>query len=74
MQRTVSIRRLLRQSTVVLFNDDEHFNRNITGVKSLTDIKELFQIKGSLIKTCAVGNRVHYRLKGSGYSFSLILL
>ena len=74
MQRTVSIRRLLRQSTVVLFNDDEHFNRNITGVKSLTDIKDWFQIKGSLIKTCAVGNRVHYRLKGSGYSFSLILL
>ena len=74
MHRTVNIRTLLRQSTVVLFNDDEHFNRNITGVKSLTDIKDRFQIKGSLIKTCAVGNRVHYRLIGSGYSFSLILL
>ncbi len=74
MHRTVNIRRLLRQSAVVLFNDDEHFNRNITGVKSLTDIKDRFKIKGSLIKTCAVGNRVHYRLKGSGYSFSLILL
>ena len=74
MQRAISIRRVLRQSTVVLFNDDEHFNRDITGVKSLTDIKDWFQIKGPLIKTCAVGNRVHYRLKGSGYSFSLILL
>ena len=74
MYRTVSIRRLLRQSAVVLFNDDEHFNRNITGVKSLTDIKDRFQIKGSLIKTCVVGNRVHYRLRGSEYSFSLILL
>ena len=74
MQRTVSIRRLLRQSAVVLFNDDDHFNRDITGVKSLTDIKDRFQIKGHLIKTCAVGNRVHYKLRGSGYSFSLILL
>lgn len=74
MQRSVNIRRLLRQSAVVLFNDDEHFNRNIAGVKSLEDIKDRFQIKGSLIKTCAVGNRVHYRLRGSGYSFSLILL
>ena len=74
MQRSVNIRRLLRQSAAVLFNDDEHFNINIAGVKSLTDIKERFQIKGSLIRTCAVGNRVHYRLKGSEYSFSLILL
>ena len=74
MQRSANICKLLRQSNMVLFNDDEHFNLNIAGVKSLMDIKDRFQIKGSLIKTCAVSNRVHYRLKGSGYSFSLILL
>lgn len=42
MQRAISIRRLLRQSTAVLFNDEEHFNINIAGAKSLTDIKEQF--------------------------------
>ncbi len=73
MQRAVNICKLLRQSTVVLFNDDEHFNIYVTGAKSLKDIQARFQIKGSLIKTCAVGNRVHYRLRGSEYSFSLIL-
>ncbi len=74
MQRSVNIRRLLRQSNVVLFNDEEHFNIDITGAKSLEDIKERFKIKGSLIKTYAVGNQVDYRLNGSGYTFSLILL
>ena len=74
MQRAINIRKLLRQSNAVLFNDDEHFNINITGVKSLKDIRDWFKIKGYLIKTCAVGNRVHYRLRGSEYSFSLILL
>ena len=74
MQRALNIHKLLRQSNAVLFNDDEHFNLNITGVASLKDIKDRFKIKGSLIKTCVVGNRVHYRLMGSEYSFSLILL
>ena len=74
MRRAISVCGLLRQSAVVLFNDDEHFNRDITGAKSLSDIKSWLQIKGHLVKTCAVGNRLHYRLRGSNYTFSLVFV
>ena len=65
---------LLKQARTVLFSDDEHFNRDITGVKSLSDIKSRLLIKGDLVKTCAVGNRLHYRLRGSNYAFSLVFI
>ena len=68
------VRHLLKQARTVLFSDDEHFNRDITGVKSLSDIKSWLQIKGRLVKTCAVGNRLHYRLRGSSYAFSLVFV
>ena len=69
-----NIRSLLNKARVVLFSDDEHFNRDITGVKSLSDIKSWFLIKGDLVKTCAVGNRLHYRLRGSAYAFCLVFI
>lgn len=69
-----NVRSLLRQASTVLFSDDEHFNRDITGVKSLSDIKLRFMIKGHLVKTCAVGNRLHYRLRGSTYAFCLVFV
>ena len=69
-----NIRSLLNKSRVVLFSDDEHFNRDITGVKSLSDIKSRLLIKGDLVKTCAVGNRLHYKLRGSSYTFSLVFV
>ena len=69
-----NVRSLLRQARKVLFSDDEHFNRDITGVTSLPDIKSWFHIKGHLVKTCAVGNRLHYRLRGSNYAFSLVFV
>lgn len=69
-----NIRSMLNKARVVLFSDDEHFNRDITGVKSLSDIKSWLQIKGNLVKTCAVGNRLHYRLRCSNYTFSLVFV
>jgi hypothetical protein len=69
-----NIRRLLSQSFMVLFSDDEHFNKDITGVKSLSDIKSLFHIRGDLVKTHEVGNRLHYRLRCSNYAFCLVLV
>ena len=69
-----NIRSLLNKARVVLFSDDKHFNRDITGVKSLSDIKSRLKIKGNLVKTCAVGNRLHYRLRGSSYAFSLVFV
>ena len=69
-----NIRSLLNKARVVLFSDDEHFNRDVTGVKSLSDIKSRFLIKGDLVKTCAVGNRLHYRMRGSTYAFCLVFV
>ena len=69
-----NVRSLLRQARLVLFCDDEHFNRDITGAASLSDIKSRFHIKGHLVKTCVVGNRLHYRLRGSNYAFSLVFV
>ena len=69
-----NVRSLLRQARLVLFCDDEHFNRDITGAASLSDIKLRLQIKGQLVKTCAVGNRLHYRLRGSNYAFCLVFI
>ena len=74
MNKTRDVRRLLSQARTVLFSDDEHFNKDITGVKSLSDIKSWLQIKGPLVKTCAVGNRLHYRLRGSTYAFCLVFV
>jgi hypothetical protein len=69
-----NIRSMLNKARVVLFSDDEHFNKDITGVTSLSDIKSWFLIKGDLVKTCAVGNRLHYRLRGSTYAFCLVFV
>ena len=69
-----NVRSLLNQARQVLFSDDEHFNKDITGVTSLSNIKSRFLIKGNLVKTCAVGNRLHYRLRGSSYAFSLVFV
>ena len=69
-----NVRSLLSQARAVLFSDDEHFNKDIAGVMSLSDIKSRFHIKGDLVKTCAVGNRLHYRLRGSNYAFSLVFV
>jgi len=69
-----NVRSLLRQARLVLFCDDEHFNRDITGAASLSDIKSWFHIKGDLVKTCDVGNRLRYRLKGSNYAFCLVFV
>ena len=69
-----NIHSLLRQARTVLLSDDEHFNKDITGVKSLSDIKSRLKIKGNLAKTCVVGNRLHYRLRGSSYAFSLVFV
>ena len=69
-----NIRSLFKQARLVLFSDDEHFNRDITGVTSLSDIKSWMQIKGALVKTHEVGNRLHYKLRGSDYAFCLVFV
>ena len=69
-----NIRHLLKQANVVLFTDSEHFNKNVTGVKNLSDIKDQFQIKGDLKKVSFYSSKVVYKLINSDYEFTLTLI
>ncbi len=70
----MKINTLLKNATQVLFTDDEYFNKDITGVKSLSDIKDLFSIKGNLRKADFYSNKVQYRLVNSSYDFTLTII
>lgn len=65
---------ILKNSKQVLFTDSEYFNKDITGVKSLADIKDIFQIKGNLVKADFYSNKIQYKLKNSDYDFTLTIL
>ena len=70
----MDIRILIKKSKTVLFTDDEFFNKNITGIRNLSDIKDLFQIKGNFKKITYCGNKVSYKLSNSNYSFTLTFI
>lgn len=67
----IRIETLLNQSKTVLFSDDEYFNRDITGVKNLEDIKDWFSIRGNLRLISYFSNCRTYRLINSSYEFTL---
>lgn len=68
------IRKALKNAKTVLFNDDEHFNKDVTGVRNLADVKDWLQIKGRCYKVIECGNRFEYKLVSTDYRFSLIIL
>lgn len=68
-----NIRTLLKNASQVLFSDDEYFNKDITGVKSLKDVKDVIGIRGSLRKGDYYGNKVQYKLS-SNYDFTLTII
>lgn len=70
MPRATILKNLTTAKTV-LFCDSEHFNKEITGCKNLTEIKDWFSIKGRLVKCGEHGCHMEYRLSGSDYKFSL---
>lgn len=70
----MKINTLLKNASQVLFTDSEHFNKDITGVKSLSDIKDLFNIKGDLRKADFYSNKIQYKLSNSYYDFTLTLI
>lgn len=70
----MNIRTLLKNANQVLFTDSEYFNKDITGVKSLVDIKDRFQIKGTLTKKDVYSNKIQYKLVDSDYDFTLTIL
>lgn len=69
----MDIREHIRKSETVLFTDDEFFNKDITGVKNLSDIKDLLGIKGNLKKVGECSNKLVYRLSSS-YDFTLTFI
>lgn len=71
VKRGKNITTVLKQAKTVLFTDDEYFNKDITGVKSLADIKDQFSIKGTLKKTGESGNEYRYQLVDSMYNFTI---
>lgn len=72
-KRGANIRTVLKNAKTVLFNDGEYFNKDITGVKNLVDIKDQFSIRGNLKLVSIVGSRYEYKLSDS-YSFSIICM
>ena len=68
-----NIRTLLKNASQVLFSDDEYFNKDITGVKSLKDVKDVIGIRGSLRKGDTYGNKVQYKLD-QFYDFTLTII
>lgn len=73
-KRGTDIRTVLKNAKTVLFNDGEYFNKDITGVKNLVEIKDQFSIRGNLKLVSVVGSRYEYKLSDSSYSFSIIAM
>lgn len=69
-----NIRTLLKNANTVLFSDSEYFNKEVTGVRNITDLKDQFSIRGKVYKTGEHGNAHEYKLAGSEYRFTLNIL
>ena len=63
----------LKSAKTVLFTDGEFFNKDVTGVKNLVDIKDMFCIHGNLKLINVFSNSFVYRLSDS-YSFTLTII
>lgn len=69
-----NIRTALKNAKRVLFTDSEYFNKDITGVRNIEDIKSMFQIKGNVYRKDDYGNQVLYKLADSDYDFTLTII
>lgn len=69
-----NIRTALKNAKRVLFSDSEYFNKDITGVRNIEDIKSMFQIKGNVYRKDDYGNQVLYKLADSSYDFTLTII
>ncbi len=69
---TTHISTLLKAADKVYFTDHHTLNKDITGVKSLKDIAELFNIyQGKFRLTKEVSIYREYKLQGTNYTFQL---
>lgn len=73
VKQMTNIRTLLKNAKTVLFTDDEYFNKDITGVRNIEDIKDMIGIRGNIKRVGTFGEKVLYRLS-TDYNFTLTFL
>lgn len=64
----------MKDAKYYIFSDDEYFNREIQAKswrEALKQARDMFQIKGRLLKKVECGYCREYRLIGSDYGFTL---
>lgn len=69
-----NIRTLLKNATQVLFSDHDHFNKDITGVKNIKEVKSVMGIHCNMKKVGTFGNKVLYQERSYGYNFTLTII
>lgn len=67
-----NIRTVLKNAKQVLFSDEEYFNKDITGVKNIKDVKDVIGIRMDMRRVGTFGNMVLY--KNGDYNFTLTII
>lgn len=67
-----NIRTLLKNASRVLFSDHDYFNRDITGVKNIKDVKSVMGIYCNVKRVGTFSNKVVYQ--AGDYNFTLTIL
>lgn len=67
-----NIRTLLKNASQVLFSDDEYFNKDITGVKNIKDVKSVIGIYCNVKRVGTFGDKVLYQ--SGDYNFTLTII
>lgn len=63
---------LLKNASRVLFSDHDHFNKDITGVKNIKEVKSVIGIYCNMKKVGTFGNKVLYQ--AGDYNFTLTII
>ncbi|WWT49432.1 hypothetical protein [Escherichia phage vB_EcoM-LTH01] len=63
---------LLKHAKQVLFSDHEVLNKDITGVRNLKDIQDLFGIRLNMKRVGTFGDKVLYQ--NGDYNFTLTIV
>ncbi len=69
----MNINQKLKTASQVLFTDDDYFNKDLTGLKSLKEIKERMKIYGKPRLVGVFSNCYVYQLNGY-YNFTITIL
>lgn len=67
-----NIRTVLKNAKQVLFSDEEVLNKDITGVRNLKDIYDIFSIRMNMKRVGTFGNKVLYQ--NGDYNFTLTII